>query len=425
MSLILGFGFCLKTRGEDDIMELLWEVVAASQTQRPTSVPPPILPGSSGSGSREENAPLPLLLPPPLHHQNLFIQEEEMASWLHHPNRQDYLYSGVAFTPATSHPQSSVSLAPSPPYAPYGQENYMNFSTLRGDIFRVEAGPLIPEVRKSTQVGLSTFTVPCRGRKDKEIAGTSSSCAETEPIQIQPVMETEIADERKRTERKETIVAIQGTEEARGSTSSKRSRVTEMHNLSERKRREKINERMKTLQELIPRCNKNDKASMLDDVIDYVKTLQMQVQMLSMGYGLMPPMMYDANTQRFIPHMPVMGTMGMNRLPPFVPFPGTPFPRKARTAGLNPSYPALQHYPFPNIQASDPSRVPLPSVQPDSKSVSNQPQFPVYMNPYSQSVGLHQMQQPLPLQKQTTSQQSYSQASSSKEHEDQDNQPKG
>jgi hypothetical protein len=37
---------------------------------------------------------------------------------------------------------------------------------------------------------------------------------------------------------------------------SKRSRSAEVHNLSERRRRDRINEKMRALQELIPNCNK-------------------------------------------------------------------------------------------------------------------------------------------------------------------------
>jgi hypothetical protein len=35
---------------------------------------------------------------------------------------------------------------------------------------------------------------------------------------------------------------------------------------------------MKALQELVPNSNKTDKASMLDEIIDYVKFLQLQVK---------------------------------------------------------------------------------------------------------------------------------------------------
>uniref|UniRef100_A0A5B7AFJ7 BHLH domain-containing protein n=1 Tax=Davidia involucrata TaxID=16924 RepID=A0A5B7AFJ7_DAVIN len=69
-------------------------------------------------------------------------------------------------------------------------------------------------------------------------------------------------------------------------TPSKRSRAAEVHNLSEKRRRSRINEKMKALQNLIPNSNKTDKASMLDEAIEYLKQLQLQVQMLTMSNGL-------------------------------------------------------------------------------------------------------------------------------------------
>ncbi|RZC54912.1 hypothetical protein C5167_013776 [Papaver somniferum] len=74
-------------------------------------------------------------------------------------------------------------------------------------------------------------------------------------------------------------------------SSSKRSRAAEVHNLSEKRRRSRINEKMKALQNLIPNSNKTDKASMLDEAIEYLKQLQLQVQppqmtqMRNMSFG--------------------------------------------------------------------------------------------------------------------------------------------
>lgn len=73
---------------------------------------------------------------------------------------------------------------------------------------------------------------------------------------------------------------------------SKRSRAAEVHNMSEKRRRSRINEKMKALQNLIPNSNKTDKASMLDEAIEYLKQLQLQVQMLSMRNGLNSHPMY-------------------------------------------------------------------------------------------------------------------------------------
>lgn len=67
----------------------------------------------------------------------------------------------------------------------------------------------------------------------------------------------------------------------KSSVSNKRSRAAAVHNQSERKRRDKINQRMKTLQKLVPNSSKTDKASMLDEVIEYLKQLQAQVNMMS------------------------------------------------------------------------------------------------------------------------------------------------
>lgn len=93
---------------------------------------------------------------------------------------------------------------------------------------------------------------------------------------------------------------------------SKRSRAAEVHNQSERRRRERINEKMRTLQELIPNCNKVDKASMLDEAIEYLKTLQLQVQILSMGTGMyMSQMMLPAAMQHmYRTHMSQFSPMG-------------------------------------------------------------------------------------------------------------------
>ncbi|KAI3726863.1 hypothetical protein L1987_66669 [Smallanthus sonchifolius] len=64
------------------------------------------------------------------------------------------------------------------------------------------------------------------------------------------------------------------------SRSSRRSRAAAIHNQSERRRRERINQKMKALQKLVPNANKTDKASMLDEVIDYLKKLQAHVQIM-------------------------------------------------------------------------------------------------------------------------------------------------
>lgn len=79
-----------------------------------------------------------------------------------------------------------------------------------------------------------------------------------------------------------------GSAPRRSTPPARRSRSAEFHNFSERRRRDKINEKLKALQELLPNCNKTDKVSMLDEAIDYLKSLQLQLQMLVMGKGMSP-----------------------------------------------------------------------------------------------------------------------------------------
>nr|QJQ51237.1 bHLH transcription factor bHLH25.3 [Gardenia jasminoides] len=60
---------------------------------------------------------------------------------------------------------------------------------------------------------------------------------------------------------------------------ARRGQATDSHSLAERVRREKISERMKCLQDLVPGCNKiTGKAGMLDEIINYVQSLQGQVE---------------------------------------------------------------------------------------------------------------------------------------------------
>ncbi|XP_009620411.1 transcription factor BEE 3 [Nicotiana tabacum] len=64
---------------------------------------------------------------------------------------------------------------------------------------------------------------------------------------------------------------------------AKRGQATDSHSLAERVRRGKINERLKCLQDIVPGCYKSmGMAVMLDEIINYVQSLQNQVEFLSM-----------------------------------------------------------------------------------------------------------------------------------------------
>ncbi|CAI9754831.1 unnamed protein product [Fraxinus pennsylvanica] len=71
---------------------------------------------------------------------------------------------------------------------------------------------------------------------------------------------------------------------------TRRGLATDSHSLAERARREKINARMKLLQELVPGCNKiSGTAMVLDEIINHVQTLQSQVEFLSMRLATVTP----------------------------------------------------------------------------------------------------------------------------------------
>ncbi|XP_064963956.1 transcription factor UNE12 isoform X1 [Musa acuminata AAA Group] len=64
---------------------------------------------------------------------------------------------------------------------------------------------------------------------------------------------------------------------------ARRGQATDPHSIAERLRRERIAERIRALQELVPNTNKTDRAAMLDEILDYVKFLRLQVKVLSMS----------------------------------------------------------------------------------------------------------------------------------------------
>ncbi|KAK7399268.1 hypothetical protein VNO78_10448 [Psophocarpus tetragonolobus] len=75
---------------------------------------------------------------------------------------------------------------------------------------------------------------------------------------------------------------------------ARRGQATDSHSLAERVRREKISERMKTLQRLVPGCDKvTGKALVLDEIINYVQSLQNQVEFLSMKLASVNPIFFE------------------------------------------------------------------------------------------------------------------------------------
>ncbi|KAK3120114.1 hypothetical protein QOZ80_9AG0681880 [Eleusine coracana subsp. coracana] len=82
---------------------------------------------------------------------------------------------------------------------------------------------------------------------------------------------------------------------------ARRGQATDSHSLAERVRREKISERMKLLQDIVPGCSKvTGKAVMLDEIINYVQSLQRQVEFLSMKLSTVNPRLDVIDEDSFI-----------------------------------------------------------------------------------------------------------------------------
>lgn len=82
---------------------------------------------------------------------------------------------------------------------------------------------------------------------------------------------------------------------------ARRGQATDSHSLAERVRREKISQRMKFLQDLVPGCSKVvGKALMLDEIINYVQSLQQQVEFLSMKLATVNPQLDFSNLSTLV-----------------------------------------------------------------------------------------------------------------------------
>ncbi|KAK3218242.1 hypothetical protein Dsin_012212 [Dipteronia sinensis] len=79
---------------------------------------------------------------------------------------------------------------------------------------------------------------------------------------------------------------------------AKRGQATDSHSIAERVRREKINKKMKCLQDLVPGCHKTmGMAGTLEEIINYVHSLQNQVEFLSMELAAACSSSHDSNLQ--------------------------------------------------------------------------------------------------------------------------------
>ncbi|KAL4375949.1 hypothetical protein GQ457_02G003510 [Hibiscus cannabinus] len=94
-----------------------------------------------------------------------------------------------------------------------------------------------------------------------------------------------------------TVAAAPHPPAMRPRVRARRGQATDPHSIAERLRRERIAERIRALQDLVPSVNKTDRAVMLDEIVDYVKFLRLQVKVLTMsrlgGAAAVAPLVTD------------------------------------------------------------------------------------------------------------------------------------
>ncbi|OQU79509.1 hypothetical protein SORBI_3008G154000 [Sorghum bicolor] len=158
-----------------------------------------------------------------------------------------------------------------------------------------------------------------------------------------------------------------GTEEMRKAPAggSSRSHHGEAHNLTEKRRRHKINERLKTLQQLVPGCSKSNQASTLDQTIHYMKSLQHQVQ--AMSVGLASPAVYPVVQPQCVPPA----------TPVAMPFPAAPMflgghpPSTTMMVPFGTTMIPLPHYPAGAVMMPGAAVAPLyPASAPTTTAVA-------------------------------------------------------
>lgn len=321
-------------RPQDDLVELLWrdgQVVQQSQTHR--------------DQTQKQDYQQETLRP------NTFLEDQETVSWIQYPLDEDPFESEDLTSPFFStidllqRPASETAkhdASPKPPdqvmpppkfrltdssseVRELGKEQYsvvtvgpshcgsnQSQTVLDGSLRAIDGRPY-PNASSSSG-GSSGCSF---GKNNKDMACVRRF---TEDRKRKHIMDTD--------ESVSQSDAIGNNKSSLRTGSTRRSRAAEVHNLSERRRRDRINERMKALQELIPHCTKTDKASILEEAIDYLKSLQLQVQVMWMGSGMAAaaaaPIMFP----------------GVQPPPPFI--------RQVQSPVLLPRFPVMNRYPIQN-----------------------------------------------------------------------------
>ncbi|KAI3682579.1 hypothetical protein L1987_82649 [Smallanthus sonchifolius] len=132
---------------------------------------------------------------------------------------------------------------------------------------------------------------------------------------------------------------------------ARRGQATDSHSLAERVRREKVSERMKLLQNLVPNCDKvTGKALMLDEIINYVQSLQRQVEFLSIKLATLNPSL-DFDTDDLISQNVTQQTLTYYQQNPQVVLNGSAAPMARPVHEFTEPFPHIQDFGQDDLQS--------------------------------------------------------------------------
>uniref|UniRef100_K3ZWA8 BHLH domain-containing protein n=1 Tax=Setaria italica TaxID=4555 RepID=K3ZWA8_SETIT len=149
-----------------------------------------------------------------------------------------------------------------------------------------------PADSSSLETSSGVLDTPPRGTasEDKKIRKTREDCASLSSAQSKFVdlvwlnkqdSNSKESTKKRGGKRERSSKEVDEEEEPKGyiHVRARRGQATDSHSLAERVRRERISERMRMLQALVPGCDKvTGKALILDEIINYVQSLQNQVE---------------------------------------------------------------------------------------------------------------------------------------------------
>ncbi|KAG9149848.1 hypothetical protein Leryth_025097 [Lithospermum erythrorhizon] len=189
-------------------------------------------------------------------------------------------------------------------------EHFHNFAAFGGENYGISSSEISRSSLETEHFMVSTVSNSSTANQRKFEPQDSIRARKEKPISAKKrKAEVDVEEELKAEagESQSEITTKSGISKASGDEKSdyihvraRRGQATDSHSLAERARREKISKKMKCLQELVPGCNKvTGKAGMLDEIINYVQSLQKQVEFLSLKLSTVHPRL-DFNVDNLI-----------------------------------------------------------------------------------------------------------------------------